>query len=170
MGVDCSLTLPNRARVRDVADVMGMLLGCRSELHPLTDNAIYNTVEGVAIEKYQTDALAQCCYITINPPGGRRWEVMYHFEWDRNGGGRGIILRSRAEYLALLVGLAKFFGGIMDYMDSDEVSNDFEAPENSLIGATNGQEWDDWQRAMHAVQPLTKADIAAMREHAAYQD
>ena len=168
MGVDCRITLPDKVRIRDVADVIGMLLGQKWELAPLDSHGSKHLkVEGVSVRNSSVDA---CADIFV---GDRRF--FYHFEWS--GGsfgnrdihcGRGLILRSTAENIALAVALVQFFGGFVDFQDCDESDCDFAWPEQPDIRPNDGEAWERFQQRMAAVRPLTKADIAKYKSVAAY--
>ena len=172
MGVDCQLTLPGRARVRDVATVAGILLGCEKDRQRLGRSAAFWSCEAHGVVVIPAgESLPECCAIIINAPDQQR-RLLYHFEWSRGTNGtaeRGMLLRSRAENIALFRGLADVFGGIVTYADNADTDEDYVVPENPLIGAIDGDEWSDWQACMYAVEPLTKADIEACEPFAAYK-
>lgn len=179
MGVDCKITLPNAARIDDVADVIGLLLGCKGTLEPLDNNgSIHLKVAGV---ETKNSSITGCAEINIsNAPlgsggkSGNRW-FFYHFEWSgqnkgdyNTGQGRGIMPRSTAINIAMAKELVTFFGGSVDYNDCDDTEVDFKAPEQKDIRACDGKGWDKFQRRMFAVKQLTKAQITACQKHAAY--
>lgn len=181
MGVDCRITLPHTARLRDVADVIGILLGKEAELAPLSRNSIHCKVEGVTTK---SSAVVECAEIEIKDAlwghdghRGDRW-FLYHFEFE-NGystdgdyhteSGRGILPRATAINIAMAVELVKFFGGEVDFNDSDAKDVDFKAPTKKDIQACNGEGWEKFQRRMAAVQPLTKAQVAEYQKYAAYK-
>lgn len=136
MGVDCTISLPAAAKIRDVAAVIGILLGqpFRAKKLPNSDG-IFVEVDGVEIKS--SDAVVECA--NINIPSKERW-FFYHFEFSGSSYndhdtqvGRGMLLRSRAENIALGVALVKFFGGSVDFSDSDSSDCDFAWPEQPDI-------------------------------------
>ena len=168
MGVDCKITLPDKVRIHDVADVIGMLLGQKWELVPLDNHGSKHLkVEGVSVKNSSVDT---CADIFV---GERRF--FYHFEWS--GGsfegrdtycGRGLMPSATAENIALGVALVQFFGGIVDFNDCDESDCDFAWPEQPDIRPNDGEAWERFQQRMASVRPLTKTDIAKYKPVAAY--
>lgn len=171
MGVDTRVCLPAAAKFRDVADVIGILLGqpFSEEKLPNSDG-VFVKVEGV--ETKSSDAVIECAEITI--PSKDRW-FFYHFEFSGPSYndhdtqvGRGLLLRSRAENIALGVALVKFFGGSVDFADCDDSECDFAWPEQPDIRANNGEAWNNYHRRMLALKPITKAEIKQYESRAAY--
>lgn len=171
MGVDCRVCLPAAAKFRDVADVIGILLGQPFKQETLPDSdGVFVKVEGV--ETKNSEAVIECAEISI--PSQDRW-FFYHFEFSGPSYndhdtqvGRGLLLRSRAENIALAVGLVKFFGGSVDFSDSDLSDCDFAWPEQPDIRANNGKAWDAYHKRMLALKPITKADIEQYKSSAAH--
>lgn len=171
MGVDCRVCLPAAAKFRDVADVIGILLGQPFGVEKLSgSDGIHVVVEGVEMKK--SDAVIECAEIII--PSKDRW-FFYHFEFSGPSYndhdtqvGRGLLLRSRAENIALAVGLVRFFGGSVDFNDADLSDCDFAWPEQPDIRANNGEAWNRYHERMAALKPLTKADIDQYKVDAAY--
>lgn len=158
MGVDCRIQLPHTARLRDVAQVIGILAG-----HKVTTEE-YPTVVGIRFSTY--NEMPECCRILFEHEGEPR-QVLYHFEF--NSGNRGMLPRSTPFNIALGRALVDFFGGTLDYQDCDDVSEDYRVPARTDINAEDGEPWEQLQRRKFALQPLTAEDIAACAEFAAYQ-
>ncbi len=180
MGVDCKITLPDAVRIRDVANVIGILLGKEARLDPLDhNNAVALRVDGVSVSN--STAVEGCAEINIKdaPWGhdgkpGDRW-FFYHFEWSGGAAdgydtklGRGLMPRCTAINIAMARELVTFFGGEVDYNDCDDSEVDFTAPEQPDLRANDGEAWDKFQRRMFAVKSLTKQQVAAMKKHDAY--
>lgn len=170
MGVDCSIHLPDTARFRDVAQVIGILLGQPfRQIKIGGSDGIHVEVDGV---ETSSGASIECAEINI--PDKQRW-FYYHFEFSGPSYqehdthcGRGLLVRSCADNIALGVALVKFFGGFVDFNDSDEHDYDFAWPEQSDIRANNGEAWNSYHRRMLALKPLTKKDIEQYESKAAY--
>lgn len=181
MGVDCSVTLPDKVRLRDVAKVIGLLLGKPGRMESLRDNSGYYLV--VDDIKTQGTSMPECAEIIITGAlSGLSGEVrdnrrfLYHFEYshDSRGGhdakcGRGIQPSCTALNIAMCVELAKFFGGVVDFNDCDGSNRDFHSPVKKDIRANDGEEWEKFQRRMAAVKPMSQAHIDRYTEHAAYK-
>lgn len=172
MGVDCKVYLSPATKFRDVADVIGILLGqpFREKKLP-NSNGIFVEVDGV--ETKASEAVIECAEISI--PSQDRW-FFYHFEFSGLSynehdfqPGRGLLLRSRSENIALGVALVKFFGGYVDFADCDESECDFAWPEQPDIRANDGEAWDAYHRRMLALKPITKTEIARYESAAAYK-
>ena len=163
MGVDTSIVLPGDVRVADAAKVIGILAGQEKRWEETT-GARWVEVEGVTVKSYDTDALVGCALIEFADH-----HVMWHFEVEH--GKRLIMPRSTPFWLAVGKALVDFFGGTVDYQDCDATDVDYEAHTPRLHNDPEDDgPWDAFQQALYDIQPLTKADIKAMREHAAYQE
>lgn len=178
MGVDCSVILPHEAGLDDIASVMGLLLGAKGELKPLSQGGgLHLKVEGVEIKP---SSMAECPSIHIADAlmsDGSRGErrIMFHYEYNTRSrrdvyttSGRGILPSCTALNIALCVELARFFGGEVDYNNCDAKQANFKAPKAKDLLACNGKKWDDFQRRMAAVKPLTKTQIDKYQKYAAY--
>lgn len=169
MGVDCTLSLPPAARVRDVATVVGRLVGLPAVKEQLTD-AWYCKVPGVTVTN--TDSQPDCAWIKwddapFEPPGG--W-LLYQFEG--HGGSHVILLRSWAHWIALFRAVADFFGGTVEYQDCDCHGADYTACARPLdeVAPEDGQPWGRFQARLYGLKPLTAAQVAECDQWAAYQD
>lgn len=167
MGVDCVITLPERTRARDVAQVIGICAGLPAKLKKFDlRDSFYLDVSGI---KLQPSSVAECAEITwTDIKSGDERYVMYHFESSQ--GGRLLLPKSTPFWCAVAVKLVTLFGGTVDFQDCDDVEIDFQASVNPLITATNGDEWNNWQHAMLAIGPLTALDINEGRKVCAYPD
>jgi hypothetical protein len=178
MGTDCRITLPTQSRIGDVANVMGLLLGKTGELKPLQGGSFHLDVEGV---KTVPSSMAECAFIHIDDaplgygegPASRR--IMYHYEYHWNSvrdvytkSGHGMQPSCSALNIAMLVELARFFGGEVDYNDCDAKDTNFRAPTQPDLLVCNGKKWEAFQRRMAAVKPLTKEQIAKYQKYARY--
>ncbi len=162
MGVDCKVYLPSRVRVRDVASVIGALLGAEVRRDALGDNgSIVAHVQGVKV-KACGGSLVECCEITYQD----RW-FLFHFEFGRRGE-PGIMPRCTAKNIAMCKRLADFFGGRVDFSDCDSSECDYFVDEQDGINAEDGAEWNALQQRICDVQPLTEREIEACEKFAAY--
>jgi hypothetical protein len=176
MGIDTRIHLPANVQVGDVAKVIGILAGlppvktileqCRR------DDAWFVRVEGITV----TGTLGVPEMASINLKGklidGQEvHNVFYHFEdSDDRGDWRLLMPRSTAFWIAMGRRLIDFFGGYMDYADYDDERVDYESPvkpwrENA---PEDGAQWQAFQERVFNVIPLTKADIKACQQFAAY--
>lgn len=168
MGVDTRITLPPFVRVRDVADVIGILLGNQRRQVPLGSGYSAVRVDGVQIRSYgNMSSLVECAEIQISSTHGP-YTVMYHFEFEDRGN-RGLMPRSRPDWLAVGVGLINFFGGEIDYNDCDDKDRDLFVPAKiQLARQSNDAVFDLVQRRKMELHPLTTSDVLAMTPYAAY--
>lgn len=170
MVCDASISLPGNVRVERVAEVVGKLLGCESTLEKVSGSV---RVDGVDIRPMDHPTYVQ---IIVMPPSGRRRRFNYFFESSaqksRGANRRSMSTSSTPTNIAVLVGVAMFFGGAVDANDLDEEECDVGVLDKSdLQNATeDGPSWDDLQRRIHAIKPLTKAHIEPWRKRAAYDE
>lgn len=167
MGVDCVIELPPTTRLKDVASVIGRLLGCsvvKEALNPGDPDSWYANVKGVEI---RPSCVPECAEISVRPPGKDPCGFLYHFEG--NGGCRLLMPRSRARAIAMGNALVDFFGGTVTASDWDNKVT-HRAQTRDDIGAEDGAKWSSLQQRITDVQPLTEQDIAACIPLAAYTD
>jgi len=168
MGVNTEIKLPHNVRVSDVADVMGALAGLKPKKSMFNDakGGWSTKVDGVAVEP---SPIPEMVSIVFRTDSGNR-HVYYHFETDDPD---YVVLNppSTAFWIAIGVGLVKFFGGKVDYVDSDLVSVDFERKPKSNFQnrPSDGEKWYDLQTRMLNVKPLTQKDFDEAEEFAAYK-
>lgn len=181
MGVDTKILLPPAVRIRDVADVVGALAGfpMQKRYFGKTQNEGWSAGrpyddKGVMVKPCD-GSLVSCAHIILSNTaenqiidGQSGHHVMYHFEGGRNGE-RLLNPPSTDFWVAIGRGLVDFFGGTIDHSDCDDVDVDYEQPARAGIHAENDDEWYALQNRKLAVKPLTKADLAAWREVAAYK-
>lgn len=175
MSTDTEIRLAPAARLGDVANVIGILLGCEKRLEPLGGDSFSCRVDGIKFSKI--DSLPECVSIHITPKTGVPRTILYHFEYGGVSKGgyytkiwRGMMPSSTAVNIALGVGLVKFFGGEVDFNDCDDTDIDFKSPECKDIRANDGVPWDTLQRRMFAIEPLSELEIKKYSKVAAYGD
>lgn len=165
MGVDCEIHLPDDVQIRDVADVLGILAGNKKEWRE-SKGARWVGVENVSISGNTFPGLA--C-ITLPYCATKRDEiyVLYHFE--PGCGGRLLMPRSTAWWIAAGKRLVDFFGGSIDFNDCDDSDVDYERPKpRGRNNPENGEPWRAFQEALFAVEPLTQEEVDACAKHSAY--
>lgn len=169
MGVNCRISLPT-ARLRDVANAIGILAGLPAKESPIDGSkGVFIQVEGVKT-KPCGESLEMCAYINLDGPmvdGQKGHYVMYHFKFDVptaaeniNECSRGMIPQSTPFWCAIGRRLVETFGGQFrstDYDGDPEVS----VGPHYLNGASNGPQWDAQQRRILNLKPITKADMDA---------
>lgn len=167
MGVDTRITLSPGTDFGNVAKVAAILLGAKPRLGPLSGtDSVFCQVEGLKTEGI--NKIPGCANIFITPEHGPEQHLFYHFEFGQKGE-RGICPRARADNIALGVRLVEFFGGEVDFSDSDESECDFKDDGLPFCNADDGEEWDKLQKAMFELRPITTAEAMQYDEHAAYK-
>lgn len=176
MGDSCIYIVPAPARLRDVADVIAMMLGNPAELRRLAgfSESTYAYVEGIryiqvgtAMDKNNTygiryePEMPEWVFIQIKAYDGIK-VFNYDYEWDAMGN-HGILLSSTPGNIALCVGLCDFFGGVVDFNNNDDITDDYRQPVREDIHAQDGQPWQSFQNRKLSVKPLTSSDIAKYR-------
>lgn len=167
MSTDCQVTIPAPARLQDVGDVIGALLGCPVSIRVLSGTGnTYAHVEGVSYRSIPDQV--ECVNIVIDSPAGPR-TFLYHFEFDHMGN-HGIMVRARSANIALCVAVCDFFGGVVDFNDVDDVDQDYRQPVREDINTEHGLASDNFQRRKLNVTPLAPADIAKYDSVASYTE
>lgn len=168
MGVDTIITLPFRARVRDVADVIGILAGCQRERYAINGDNSFLRVLGVTASP---TTMPECAQIDIKGQvkplvdGATHHYVLYHHE-DANG--RVLMPPSTAFWVAVGLRLIEFFGGTIRYKDNEDGINE-SRPEQPDIHAEDNELWQQLLQRKLALKPLTKKDLKDAAKVAAYK-
>jgi hypothetical protein len=180
MGVDAHIYLPADVRVRDVAEVMGVLAGLPfSKRHHSNSKSWGVEVKGA--EAIPCAHVPTMCTINLTSPKGKRFvdgeEVhfcYYHFEPSGMKPGQSarlLTIRSTPFWLAIGVELVKFFGGRIDFNDSDTKSTDFRRSYPKIPNnIEDGRKWQAFQEKIFNTKPITRKDMQRMRHHAAYPE
>ena len=169
MGVDCKISLPQEARVSNVAEVIGILLGKKVTLNtPANSSQKYTSADVEGVKVTSAVGVVSCANIDIeNTDQGSR-HFLYHFEWTRGtsedgehnmGHGRGLMPKSTARNIAMGIGLVKFFGGQVDFNDCDDIDCNFKRPKQRDITACNRKAWENFQKRIARLKPLTYDEI-----------
>ena len=181
MSVNCSIALPNSARLSDVAKVIGILAGLKPIESPISaSDGFFFDVPGVTT-RHCGDGLETCAYIDINAPAGQKllngcktW-IMFHFEFgtetadpDINDYCRGLLPSSTPFWCAVGRRLVRVFGGTFIPSDCDD-KVELAVGAHPLNGACNGDAWYRHQRRLFEVQPLTAAEVKDAGKVAAYK-
>ena len=173
MGVDTKIILPHDVRVRDVAQVVGILSGIKPEWEFSSDKtAKWVKVKGVIIEGIPI--MPECCRIfTIGDTIRQKNDsihVLYHFESGDEIDGRLLMPRSTPFWIAVGLRLIQFFGGSIDFNDCDSIDIDktFKKPRKKNNPST-GKEWDDFQEEKFGLEPLTQKEIDGCKEFTSYK-
>ncbi len=169
MGVDTNIRLPEDVRVRDVAEAIGILAGLKPRWADGDENK-WVEVPGAKVEGYKD--IPSCANIMLKgkmADGMDEHHVMFHYEPDAPHGGRLLSPRSTPFWIAVGLGLAKFFGGSVCFNDCDgKVNKRFKKPRRAN-NPSDGGPWHKFQHEMMAIKPLTAADPEAVRKFAAYK-
>lgn len=179
MGVNVRCRLPGGIRLGNVAQVAAALLGHEKIHEPISGapSSIFARVKGHS-KKCCGDNLPECAYIvldtrvdnpvakSINKSDGDSYHLMYHFEGDHLG--PLMLPACTGAKIALCVGLVDFFGGEVDFCDSDDSDVDYEVERRSDIHATDGEEWNHLNNRILAVEPITAEELYKYEEFAAY--
>lgn len=164
MGVDCRVILPDRVRVRDVAEVIGILAGLNRSWDSTKS---WIEVEGVKVETTSVPEMVSIILRGSLIDEQSDHSANFHFEGNP---GRLLFPRSTAFWIAVSKGLIDFFGGELDYNDSDSIDIDYKVPAKPNIAPEKGKDWYDFQEALYNIKPLTIYDLIDANQYAAYKD
>ncbi len=184
MGVDARISLPGNVRLRTVIDVMAKLLGAPVKKEDLNSRghpgAWYARADRGVVEYQIHDSMPECVGVTIHQIdsaliGQKSYHFLYHFEFGGSrgrGSSRGMMSRSYASNIALYKRLADFFGGTVDYSDCDSNDCDYVVPAktDSKNCPEDGDPWQNLQKRIMAIQPLTNEEIDALDHLATYNE
>lgn len=135
MGTDCNIYLPSNVRLRDVAMVIGIALGCEVTRDP------YLHVPNVKI----VPSIPEMSTIEVARTGSTNRAPSFHYEPGRKHIGRRLVKFSAdPESIDVARALVDFFGGYADFNDCDDTERDYEQPDRSDAEncPEDGVEWD----------------------------
>ena len=183
MSCDCHIYLPPNVRLKDVVDVLAILVGMpkkkvmlESKTHPA---AWYLKTEGVEVEPSGSSPELMTIQATL-PDGpaktargknGDRMMAFWHWEPSSKPGWRLISVRTTAFWIAVGKNLVDFFGGVVDYNDCDDNYEDYKrhAKPHRMNCPESDEPWQRFQKRMWAVKPLTDKDFDAEENNAVYK-
>lgn len=172
MGVSCRVTLPPNVRLGFVVKVIGAVAGCpvRSESLDKT-GGVYARVDGVRAQVTSIPEMASIVIERQTVDGETSHYVNYHFEGDDGGGTKTMIPPSTAFWVAVMRRVVKFFGGKLDYNDCDEKRTNYSVPfkSNRENCPSDGEPWNDLNRRILAIEPITEKEWRACDKYAAYK-
>lgn len=191
MSVSCHIYLPGNVRVKDVMDVMGILVGLPKKKNNLDDNgrnlddgdpSWYCQVKGVSYRTTHTSEMisielvgnfseaAQGQRMIEDNPQNSAFCYWFFEVSSPHEEYRLISCGSTGFWIAVGKGLVKFFGGEVDYNDCDSIDVDFKVKKkiNSKVCPSDGVPWQEFQKRKFDLQPLTKEDFQEAQERSAY--
>lgn len=172
MGVDCVATFPWRARVGDVADVIGILAGLPAEQYSISgSNGVFMRTIGASVKNCDGTPTMVTIMLDAGEDGklvdGERQHYTYwHFEGKD---GPSTQPRSNPFWIAVMRRAVEFFGGTLVFSDCGDMVPELTFPEQPDIHAESDDEWNSFQLRKLAVKPITKQDMIECREVAAYK-
>lgn len=169
MGVDCRWE--HNAPLGDVANAIGILLGCKRTFEPEHG---WVKVEGVKTGHCENQP--ELARITVTLPGRHvqgvnangTGERAFLWHWESGPEAKRLIMpRATAANIALMRRLAQTFGGTFERHDcGDAPVERFDAPPD--LHAEDGRGWYDRQARLAALRPLTAEDVEAAQADASY--
>jgi hypothetical protein len=157
MGCDTVISLPTNVRLKDVANVIGVLSGYRARKMCLSGGAWATNVPSVRTKGIES--IPECAHIFV----GDEIRVMYHFEHITDDPRIGRVIQPASTPFWVAVGrrLVDFFGGEVDYNDCDNSAVDYSVPakSNEENCPKDGKEWDDFQERVLNLSPITKEEV-----------
>ena len=173
MSVACDIYLPNDVRLRDVANVMGILAGLPKEKVFLREGAtFYVKVPGVIAKSTTIPEMAEITLETLNDftliDDSKNHFCGFHYE---NEDAKYVLLitASTPFWIAIGIGLCKFFGGKIDCDDCDniDINHTFKKP-RPHNNPNDGKTYLKFQKQIWKLKSLGMDDLIAVKNMAAY--
>jgi hypothetical protein len=163
-------------RVENVAEVIGILCGCKVEKKNFNDRPVGGReFDYVRVPEARVRPTEMPAMVSIQLP---KKYVFYHFEADSDkpfggpqAGYRYISIASCAFNIALARKLVETFGGRVVYQDvADRTFSrpNYQRPEFRYNGANDGTAYEKLQRRIASVKPLTQEDVEKCVKWAGY--
>jgi len=169
MGVNSNIYLPNDVRVRDVADVIGILAGLKPYKRHFGGGSDGWScgVDGVEIKTTTSPEMVEIIIRGDLVDGETVHFVHYFFE---NGNYRFLYPKATPFWIAIGKRLCKFFGGKIDYADCDAggINATWKKPRKSNC-PEDGRVWYNFEQAKLDLKPITKKDIIEANKWAGYK-
>lgn len=185
MSVDCNVYLPAGTDPNDVAKAMAILLGAKTYREE-RQGSYWIEVRGspAAAQRASRGGLLGYGDFDLGKSKAVRAKVKTYGiapTWDMQSWFRGkhylrIHTAAWAPGIALGIRLARFFGGIVDYNDSDEDGKELRfrgvADRYMRFETTPSGDRHFWRfyNQLEVLQPITDADVRAARKYSAYDD
>lgn len=186
MGVDVYALLPPDVDEGEVAEVIGKILGSPSHMEDIH----FHGATAVRVDKAKLDCASNVCHCanvvvdtaTAKEFGAWPWVCVGHFNAPQYGHPKGIknnsvstyvSMRSSPGKVATLAKLVDFFGGVVanDYDNKVIHSSKRHCPKDKYGNIPQGgDEWQEYQNAIHALQPITQKEVEKYRKYSAYND
>lgn len=183
MGVDANLYLSSDIRVDDVIDAIGRML----ELEPRRygDKNEYWTYHGLNMIEVRRYSSLNMLDLTIPTP--KRTEVYLNPTWfygatfyntDSEGRQDGTVTRgmnclhfsSSPLRVAILIRLAKTFGGIVEANDSKGIKVTYKRPRRKFwAGRNDGDSYHAYLKYLWDISPLTEKEIQSAKKLTAHK-
>jgi len=183
MGVDTNIYLPIDVDIEDIGRVMSILMGNKPKLGKGYDNSFSCCVGGFKFEHTNTPHMTM---ILFTPEGGKfidGQDTHYcHFFYCNREEQTGEITnclypRSNPFWCALGKRLVQFFGGKVQFNDcgSAKGKNVYRSKRHCPVdrrGLTphDGKKWNEYQKAMSELKPLTKENLDEVRKLTGYPE
>lgn len=172
MGTDCNIYLPASAKISDIAELIGILVGMKKKQETLTGGGWYVSVDGVRVRV--CESVPEMVIINLEKNEFNAQMAYCHFEAGRRhgksmSGYKLVSSSSRPIWCAIGKRLVAFFGGFVVYSGSKDRATPEQSAHKDNDAGTN-KEWQAFQRRMWDVTPLTKAEVNTMKKHAAYDE
>lgn len=161
MSISATIYLPESAKIRDIADVIGISCGLKISTALLPGEGVF--LEGLRFSSF-IDIEPSIVFIDLHGEllDGQSWRrFVYNFEArGPRGYSRAVSISSTPIDLALGVRVINIFGGELVCRNDEEGRTLVPVP-----GSINS----DLENVKRKLLPLTEAEIDAMTENAAYE-
>jgi hypothetical protein len=167
MSTCCNIFLPSDVIISNVVEVIGILLGqekIRQDLGQGDWACHVKSTNGFSFDNRNNSNIfieATCIpgMVTIKIKRNKFDEFEYdaNYFFETENGMRLLTGKDNYFWKSIGTGLIKFFGGYIDYTDSDNIEKDleFEKPRNNN-SPNDGDEWDKFQQELLDLKPLSE--------------
>ena len=163
MGISCNIFIPKNCLMRDVANCIGIFAGCKTSKVYISNNLYYVKVDDLKIRPQLGNVHSPMFAIYTNVVaccGHNHFAYYFHESFvDPNY----FLLTAGDCDFWKVVGkkLVTFFGGYVDYYDSDDNTCDFKvkAKPNNVVRPITGRPWEIFQEKLLKLKPITIEEI-----------
>ena len=170
MGVNSEIYLPRDVRVDDVAEVVGILAGLKSEMRNLSHSSgMYCYVENASAEPSSVAGMSR---IVINAKkgetliDGEKSHFCNYFHECGDDNSIELYPSCTPFWIAIGIRLARFYGGRIVFNDCKGGGANRNFPRKRKTNSPqDGKPWQEFQNEISSIKPITKSDLICCQKH-----
>lgn len=167
MGVDTSYYIP-QISIKDIMKAIAAICGAETKLTQ-ESWGLRAEVDTSIVEVMNLPKISHGMFHVCVNYGGHAHDCNLFVDSESHRGYFHLMTRSTTFWVAVFTRLHRELGGYLVLRDCDEEGQWYrETPD--YVGASDGAQWDRWQRALAGIGQLTASDIAYANSACVYKE